>query len=169
MTSQLSKIDEAPFKMTRHLGNIRRVAYLDSIVPSFDRSVVVTGICFYFPHNCFEHTVTGTPSLAEPETIGAVVDGIKNLVSFSSCSEITIEVNPTDLEISKLRYVYLTINDLIFKSCQFLNVLLTILTTTTTKTTEKGNCVLKKIYIYKYHDNKQELLLICIHSYLVKT
>ena len=48
---------------------------------------------------------TGTPSLAEPETIRAIVDGVKNLVSFSPCAEITIEVNPTDLEISKLRYV----------------------------------------------------------------
>ncbi len=48
----------------------------------------------------------GTPSLAEPETISAIIERVKSLVSLSQNAEVTMEVNPTELEMAKLKYVF---------------------------------------------------------------
>jgi len=51
----------------------------------------------------FKSYVTGTPSLAEPSTIAKVVDTVKSHVTFKPGSEVTLEMNPTDLETGMLR------------------------------------------------------------------
>ncbi|XP_050390545.1 radical S-adenosyl methionine domain-containing protein 1, mitochondrial [Patella vulgata] len=45
----------------------------------------------------------GTPSLASPDTVKAVIDRAKSHGNLDQDAEITIEVNPTDIEAKKLR------------------------------------------------------------------
>ncbi|XP_059156796.1 radical S-adenosyl methionine domain-containing protein 1, mitochondrial-like isoform X2 [Physella acuta] len=45
----------------------------------------------------------GTPSLAKPETVKALLESVKSLVSIKNNAEISLEVNPTFLEIETLR------------------------------------------------------------------
>ena len=45
----------------------------------------------------------GTPSLAEPETVNKLLCCIKEQADFNFNNEITLEVNPTQIEIQKLR------------------------------------------------------------------
>ena len=52
---------------------------------------------------CFEST--GTPSLAEPATISAVLCSVNRLCSLDGVAEITLEANPTSVETAKLRFV----------------------------------------------------------------
>ena len=48
-------------------------------------------------------TLIGTPSLADPNTIAAVIDTVRRNAVLHENAEITIEVNPTKLETRKLR------------------------------------------------------------------
>jgi putative oxygen-independent coproporphyrinogen III oxidase len=45
----------------------------------------------------------GTPSLASPETFGAIIDFLQQHYPFDENIEITMEANPTSVEVSKLR------------------------------------------------------------------
>lgn len=45
----------------------------------------------------------GTPSLMEPETVAAVIDGIAQAWDLPKDTEITLEANPTSVEIGKLQ------------------------------------------------------------------
>lgn len=44
----------------------------------------------------------GTPSLAQPDTIKALLDAVRHKVYLAATSEISMEVNPTSVEIKKL-------------------------------------------------------------------
>ena len=46
--------------------------------------------------------LTGTPSLAEPETIYKVIETVKDTVDLPADVEVTIEVNPSSTEAAKL-------------------------------------------------------------------
>ena len=46
--------------------------------------------------------IEGTPSLAEPETISSVLNCISKHAELQHHCEITLEVNPTEIEIGKL-------------------------------------------------------------------
>ncbi len=48
-------------------------------------------------------TFVGTPSLADPNTIAAVIDTVRGNATLPGDAEITLEVNPTKLETRKLR------------------------------------------------------------------
>ena len=51
-------------------------------------------------------SLEGTPSLAEPGTVSAVVEEIAHCVHLPSDAEICLEANPTSAEVQKLRYGY---------------------------------------------------------------
>ena len=48
----------------------------------------------------------GTPSLAEPQTLAGVVETVDRMCPLAANTEITLEVNPTTVETSKLRLHY---------------------------------------------------------------
>ena len=51
-------------------------------------------------------SLEGTPSLAKPGTVSAVVEEIAHCVHLPSDAEICLEANPTSAEVQKLRYGY---------------------------------------------------------------
>ncbi|ESO84748.1 hypothetical protein LOTGIDRAFT_131730 [Lottia gigantea] len=58
--------------------------------------------------SCVENITTlffggGTPSLASPNTINSVIEKAKSVGNLTSSAEITIEVNPTEIEAKKLK------------------------------------------------------------------
>lgn len=46
----------------------------------------------------------GTPSLAEPETIQAILTTVASQVHFPAKAEVTLELNPTSFEAANLRF-----------------------------------------------------------------
>ena len=48
----------------------------------------------------------GTPSLAAPGTVSAVVEEIARCAHLPTDAEISLEANPTSAEVQKLRYGY---------------------------------------------------------------
>ena len=45
---------------------------------------------------------TGTPSLAQPSTVDSVIDGISCHAHLASEAEVSLEANPTSVEVQKL-------------------------------------------------------------------
>lgn len=46
----------------------------------------------------------GTPSLAEPSTVEAVINAVAANAALDSNAEVNLEANPTSTELNKLRY-----------------------------------------------------------------
>ena len=46
---------------------------------------------------------SGTPSLAEPKTFGAVLEMVSNEARLAREAEISMEINPTSIETNKMR------------------------------------------------------------------
>lgn len=50
------------------------------------------------------HYNEGTPSLAEPSTVEAVINAVAANAALDSNAEVNLEANPTSTELNKLRY-----------------------------------------------------------------
>jgi oxygen-independent coproporphyrinogen-3 oxidase len=48
----------------------------------------------------------GTPSLAEPSTLGHVIETVAKETTLADSAEITMEANPTSVEAGKLRLLF---------------------------------------------------------------
>ena len=54
-------------------------------------------------NSCDQNLCTGTPSLAEPATVEAVINAVCTHSRLDSDAEINLEANPTSAEMKKLR------------------------------------------------------------------
>ncbi len=90
--------------LERELETILRLSGVSHVTSVYFGGGTCIGIVIYFPlSTCNSVVIEGTPSLASARMVESVLNVISRKVSLYSGAEVTLEANPSSLDISKLR------------------------------------------------------------------